>query len=100
MPETPGRWHGFCARNEYGRIRAIQNAAREIPHDVMTEQPARLRRAGRDQIVIAFAYFFEDLIDHNAVPNAHFGRNTDAFEFLFLLEQIHSEFRSGFEQSI
>src|SRR5436190_12361974 len=100
MPETPGGRHGFCARNQYGRIRAIQNAARKIPHNVMPEQAARLRRAGHEQIVIAFANFFEDLIDHNAVSNAHFGRNTDTFEFLFLLEQIHSEFRSRSEQSI
>ena len=50
----------------------IQNAAREIAHDVVAKQALRLRRTRHDQIVIACACFREDLIKNDPVPNVHF----------------------------
>ena len=40
------------------------------------------------------------LIDDVSVAQMHFGRDTDAFEFFFLLREICSELGLGFEQLI
>src|SRR4029078_3790292 len=57
----------------------------------MSKQAARLRRPGYNQIAIAISGCFENLIDHNAVPEMHFSRDAQAVEFPFLPAQIGSE---------
>src|SRR5439155_24253120 len=66
----------------------------------MTEQPAFLRRAGHNQMVITVPRFLEYLVDYNAVPKPHLGGDTEPFELSFLLAQICSKFRFGLEQLI
>jgi hypothetical protein len=92
IPKTAGGCRPPPARDKHGTIRMIQNAACEIAHNVMAKQAACLRRAGHDQIVVAITRFFENLVDHNAMPKPHFGGDTEAFELSFLPAEICSEF--------
>ena len=87
-PESSTRFGRAGARHKHRNICAIQNAARQIAHDVVAKQSPRLRCAGHDQIVIALARFFENLIDHDPVPKMHFSGNTQPFELSFLPAQI------------
>ena len=59
----------------------------------MTKQTAGLRCAAHNQVVIAVAHFFEDLIDDNAVPEMHFGGYAEPVEFSFLTPQISPQLR-------
>lgn len=70
----------------------IENAASQITHNVMPEHAARLRRAGHDQVVIAFADFGENLINYDSVANMHLRRHAEFFEILFLGAEIDSKF--------
>src|SRR6266849_1697049 len=78
-------------RNQDRTIGVIENAKGEITHDVVTEHAARLRGTGRNQIVITFADFSENLIDYDSVTDMHFGPDPEFFQILFLGAEIDSK---------
>ena len=52
----------------------------------MAKQSPRLRCAGHDQIVVAFADFLKNLVDYNPVPKADVGNSqTSSSIDLFIL---------------
>src|SRR5690349_19008928 len=82
-------WSSAC--DQHGNIGAVENAARQIAHDVMAKQSPRLRRTGYDQIVIAVLYLREDLFDYDSMTQAHFRGNTEALEVSLLPTQIRAQ---------
>ena len=58
-----------CASDQDRTIGAIQNSASQVAHDVMAERSARLRSAGHNQVVIAFANLSKDLVESKAMPD-------------------------------
>jgi hypothetical protein len=93
IPKTSGACRLSSAYDEDGAIRMIQDAARQIAHDVMANYASRLRRTGHDQIVITLARFSQHLIQDKAVAHVHFRRHAESFEFFFLCAQIYPQLR-------
>jgi hypothetical protein len=89
IPKTFGACRSSGAYDKDGTIRMIQNAARQIAHDVMANYASRLRGTRHDQIVIARARFGQHLKQNKAVAHVHFGRHAKSFEFFFLPAQIY-----------
>ena len=97
-PKPARTWKNAGSRDQDRTIGVIQDAESEVAHDVVTEDPARLRGASHDQIGVTLADFGENLIDHDSMPDMHFRRHAYFFEILFLGAKIDSKFRIGFKQ--
>src|SRR5215510_10493004 len=84
---STGLWEAGTG-DEHGNVGAVQNAASQIAHNIVTKQTACLGCAGHNQVIIAVADFFEHLIAHEPVPEMHFSRHAEPVEFSFLTAQI------------
>src|SRR4029077_12703478 len=91
-PETARAGNRTGSRDPDRTIGVIEDAESEIAHNVMPEDAARLRRTGHDQVIITFADFGENLINHDSVANMHFRWHAKFFEILFLGAEIDSKF--------
>src|SRR5205085_1526681 len=66
--------HGLCGTgDEDGAAGAVEDALREIAHDVVLQGAARLGGAGDDEVVVAFVELGEDLVEDEAVADPHLG---------------------------
>ena len=51
----------------------------------MTENATGMRCARNDQVVATGGRFSKNLVEHDSVPNTHFGGDSELFEIFLLL---------------
>ncbi len=88
MPQTFGRPGRSIASDEHRALGRVEDPLSDIAHDVMLQWTPRTGGTGNDQIVIAFPHFTEQLINNEAMSDAHANSNVEFFERFFLSDEV------------